>query len=260
MQQFNALLLKEWRESWRSFKLIWIPLVFLLLGVSDPLANYFMDDILQAVGNMPEGFEMIMPELKPADLLVASTGQFQLIGIIVLIAAYIGAFSRERQNGTATLLYVRPISFRALFLSKWIVASIVAVISAVAGYAGSMYYTALLYGTVDGTKFLAMVGTYCVWLIFVMALTIAMSAAFQTAVAATITIVLIPFGLLIDQIIGGFWTVSPWKLPNYGLALITDSVVIGNYWGTLVLVVVLTVTIIVFGIVMSKRSSSKVKI
>ena len=170
MQQFNALLLKEWRDSWRSFKLVWIPLVFLLLGVSDPIMNYFMEDILQAVGNMPEGFEMIMPELKPADLLTASTGQFQLIGIIVLIAAYIGTFSRERQNGTATLLYVRPISFSALFLSKWVVASIVAVISAVAGYAGSMYYTALLYGTVDWAKFFAMVGTYCVWLMFVMAL------------------------------------------------------------------------------------------
>ncbi|MER2129057.1 ABC transporter permease subunit [Solibacillus sp.] len=260
MQQFNALLLKEWRDSWRSFKLIWIPLVFLLLGVSDPLMNYFMDDILQAVGNMPEGFEMIMPELKPVDLLAASTGQFQLIGIIVLIAAYIGTFSRERQNGTATLLYVRPISFRALFLSKWVVASIVAVISAVAGYAGSMYYTALLYGTVDWLKFFAMVGTYCVWLIFVMALTIAMSAAFQTAVAATITIVLIPFGLLIDQLIGSFWEVSPWKLANYGVALVTDSVLMKHYWWTFGFVVVLMVASMMFGIVMSKHNSSKVKI
>lgn len=260
MQQFNALLLKEWRDSWRSLKLIWIPLVFLLLGVSDPLTNYFMKDILQAVGNMPEGFEMIMPELKPVDLLVASTGQFQLIGIIVLIAAYIGSFSRERQNGTATLLYVRPISFGALFLSKWIVASIVAVISAVAGYTGSMYYTALLYGTVDWTKFVTMIGTYCVWLLFVMALTIAMSAAFQTSVAATITIVLVPLGLLIDQIIGGFWTISPWKLANYGLALMTDSIQMTHYWWTFGLIVVLTVVTILFGIVMSKRNRGNVKI
>ena len=64
MQQFNTLLLKEWRESWRSFKFLWIPIVFLLLGVSDPLTNYFMDDILKAVGNMPEGFSMTMPELQ----------------------------------------------------------------------------------------------------------------------------------------------------------------------------------------------------
>ncbi|MCH7323778.1 ABC transporter permease [Solibacillus sp. MA9] len=260
MQQFSALLLKEWRDSWRSFKLLWIPLVFLLLGVSDPLVNYFLDDILQAVGNMPEGYEMMFPELRPVDLLAASTGQFQSIGIIVLIAAYIGTFSRERQNGTATLLYVRPISYSALFFSKWMVASIVAVMSAIAGYTGSMYYTVLLYGTVDWGKFFAMVGTYCVWLLFVMALTVAMSAAFQTAVAATITIMLVPLGLVMDSLIGSFWKVSPWKLSNYGMALLTDSVLMKNYWWTFGLVMVLMLLAIIFGIAMSKRNSGNVKL
>ena len=179
---------------------------------------------------MPEGFSMTMPELQAEDLLKATTGQFQFIGLLVLIAAYIGTFSRERQNGTATLLYVRPISFMALFLSKWLVASVVAVISAIAGFAGSMYYTVLLYGTVEWEKFFAMLATYCVWLLFVMAVTVAMSAAFQTAVAATITIVVIPFGLMIDSVIGSFWKVTPWKLSNYGLALLTDNVVMKTYW------------------------------
>ena len=260
MQQFKALLLKEWRESVRSFKILWIPLVFILLGISDPLVNYFMDDILKAVGNMPEGFAVTMPELQPADLLIASTSQFQMMGLLVLIAAFIGSFSRERQNGTATLIYVRPISFTALFLSKWIVASIVAIISAIAGYAGSMYYTALLYGTIDWTKFLAMLGTYCIWLLFVMAVTIAMSAAFQTAVAATFTIVLISLGLLIDAIIGAFWKVTPWKVAQYGTALLTDSVLMRDYWLTLLVVVLLTVFTIIFGIWVSKKNIRHVKV
>ena len=260
MQQFNALLLKEWRESWRSFKLLWIPLVFLLLGISDPLMNYFMEDILNAVGNMPEGFMMTMPELQPADLLAASTGQFQSIGIIVLIAAYIGVFSRERQNGTATLLYVRPISFSALFLSKWLVASVVAIVSAIAGYAGSVYYTALLYGTVEWSKFLAMLATYSMWLLLVMAVTVAMSAAFQTSIAATIAIILVPIGLFIDLIIGAFWKYTPWKLANYGVALLTDSVLIKNYWTTFGIVGLLTIAMLLFGIFMSKRNMGNVKI
>lgn len=260
MQQFNTLLLKEWRESWRSLKLVWIPLVFILLGISDPLVNYFMDDILKTVGNMPDGFSMTMPEFQPADLLAASTGQFQSIGLIVFIAAYIGTFSRERQNGTATLLYVRPISFTALFFSKWLVASIVAIVSAAAGYAGSMYYTVLLYGSVEWLKFFAMFGTYCVWLLFTMAVVVAMSAAFQTAVAATITIVFIPVGLIIDSLIGAFWSVTPWKLPNYGLALLTDSVLMKNYWSTLLVVVGLMIAVIIVGVVMSKKHIGMVKI
>ena len=260
MQQFKALFLKEWRESVRSFKIVWIPLVFILLGISDPLVNYYMDDILKAVGNMPEGFMMTMPEFQPADLLMASTGQFQSIGLLVLIVAYIGTFSRERQNGTATLIYVRPVSFTAMYVSKWMVASIVAILSAIAGYAGSMYYTALLYGTVDWGKFFAMLGTYCIWLLFVMAVTVAMSAAFKTSIAATVTIIIVPFGMLIDALIGSFWEVTPWKLANYGVALLTDSVLMKTYWFTIVIVAGLTILSIVVGIVMSKKNMHQLKI
>ena len=260
MQQFKALFLKEWRESVRSFKLLWIPLVFILLGISDPIMNYFMEDILKAVGNMPEGFMMTLPEFQPADLLMASTGQFQSIGLLVLIAAYIGIFSRERQNGTATLIYVRPVSFTAMYMSKWMVASIIAMISAIAGYAGSMYYTALLYGTVDWMKFFAMLGTYCLWLLFVMAVTVAMSAAFNTSIAAAVTIVIISLGLFIDSLFGGFWSVTPWKLANYGLALLTDSVLLKTYWLTVLMVVGLTILSIVLGIVMSRRNMRQLKI
>ena len=260
MQQFKALLLKEWRESVRRFKILWIPLVFGLLGISDPLMNYFMEDILQAVGNMPDGFMMTMPEFQPADLLIASTGQFQTIGLLVLITAYIGSVSRERQNGTATLLYVRPMSFTALFFSKWIVASTIAIISAIAGYAGSIYYTALLYGTVDIAKFLAMLGTYCIWLLFVMALTVAMSAAFQTSVAAAVTIILIPVGLLVDTLIGSFWSVTPWKLAKYGTGLLTDNVLMKNYWYTLLVVLILIVIIVGIGIKMSKKNIRYLKV
>lgn len=260
MRQFNILLKKELRDSWRSFKFIWIPLVFLMLGVSDPLVNYFMDDIMTSVGNMPDGFSITMPEMFAPDLLLASTGQFQMIGVIVLIAAYIGTFSRERANGTATLLYVRPIAFTALFFSKWAVASLVAVISALAGYAGSMYYTAILYGTVEVGSFLAMCGTYCMWLLLVMAITVAMSAALKTSIAAALAIVLIPLGSIIDGLIGSFWTVTPWKLAGYGIALLTDSVDLADYWWTLGVTVTFMVAFMIFGIVMSKKQASSVKV
>ncbi|ATP38675.1 ABC transporter permease [Solibacillus sp. R5-41] len=260
MKQFNTLLLKEWRESLRSFKFIWIPIVFVLLGVSDPLLNYFLEDILNAVGNMPDGFAMMMPELQAVDLLAASMGQFQTIGLVVLIAAYIGTFSKERQNGTATLLYVRPISFTAMFLSKWIVASSVAIISATAGYAGSVYYTVLLYGKVDPARFLAMLGTYYTWLLLVMAITVAMSAAFKTPIATAITIILIPIGLFIDAIIGGFWTVTPYKLSTYGMRFIDESVTMPTFWWTLTITVLLMLAFNIIGIYFSKKRASTVKV
>lgn len=260
LTQFSVLLKKEFLECWRSFKFLWIPLVFVFLGVSDPLLNYYLEDILAAVGNMPEGFQMVLPELKPADLLLASTGQFQLIGLIVLITAFIGTISRERQNGTATLLYVRPVSASAMFMSKWVMASIVGIVSASFGYAGSMYYTSILYGTVPVSDFVAMLSTYYVWIVFVMAITVAMSAAFKTGVAAAIAIVIVPIGLLFDSVIGSFWAWTPWKLANYGVEFVAGTVDTGDYRITLIITLVLVVTFMLFGIWSTKRNWQLTKV
>ena len=46
MNQFTTFFKKEWLEMWRSLKFIWVPLVFVILGISDAIMNYFMEDIL----------------------------------------------------------------------------------------------------------------------------------------------------------------------------------------------------------------------
>jgi len=260
VNSLQVLFIKEFRESWRSFKFIWIPLVFLLLGVSDPLMNYFMEDILQAVGNMPEGFQMMFPELQPLDLLMASTGQFQLTGVIVLIAVYISTISRERNSGTATLIYIRPVSSASLFISKWVVAASVAVLSAVLGYAGSIYYTAVLYGSISVQAAFVMIVTYAVWLLFVMSLTVALSAAFSTGLAATIAIIVIPIGGMIDSMIGNFWSISPWKLANYGVLLASDKGLYNDYWKTLAVTICLMIICIIAGVWATRYNRSRTKV
>ncbi|SOC23165.1 ABC-2 type transport system permease protein [Ureibacillus xyleni] len=260
MSQFNVLMGKELRESWRSFKILWIPLVFILLGVSDPILNYYLMDILKAVGEMPEGFQMVMPELSPADILAASTGQFQSIGLIVLIATFVGTISRERQNGTATLLYVRPISHMALFLSKWLVACLVAVISVIAGYAASLYYTVLLYGPVQWDQFIGMLATYLLWICLIMAVTVAMSAAFKTVIAATLTIIMVIGGTIFESLIGSFLSISPWKLPSSALSLLSDYYDRTNFILNLSLSTGLLIFFIVLGIFMCQRNASTTEI
>ena len=70
---------------------------------------------------MPEGSEFLWPEYTGEEIFMSLLGQYQFIGILVIVLAFMGSISGERKTGTATLLYVRPISFRAYFLSKWIV-------------------------------------------------------------------------------------------------------------------------------------------
>lgn len=260
MNEFTVLLKKEWLETVRSYKILWIPLLFILLGVMDPVTTYYMEDILASVGNVPEGFELSFPELSPADVLLSSTGQFQSIGIIVLISAFIGIISRERQNGTATLLYVRPISPASVFLSKWVMASLICISGVTIGYLASMYYTWVLYGTVEVDAFIKMLLTYWVWILFVMAVTVAMSAAFQTGIAATIAITLIPIGLLVDSVIGNFWTYSPWKLVNYGIDLLNGATIDKSYTISLSLTILLIILFLLLGIFATKQNWRTTKV
>lgn len=228
MKQFMTLFVKEMREAARSFKLLWMPLVFVSLGISDPLTNYYMDDIMASVGNLPDGFEIIMPEFTASDILLASTGQFQLIGLAVVVAIFASSISRERQNGTAAFLYARPLSFSAYFLSKYIAATVIVLLCVVSGYAASIYYTTILYEKVDLVNALAMIGVYMLWMLFVLAFTLCMSAMFKTAVAMFSSIIAIVVGVLIDSLIGSFWTFSPFKLSIYAVDFIVHSKEIGR--------------------------------
>ena len=260
MRQFTTFFKKEWLEAWSSFKLIWMPLVFILLGITEPIMNYFMEDILSSVGNLPEGVEMVFPDFTAGDILLATTSQFQSIGVIIFVAIFASAISRERQSGTATLLYVRPITFTSYFMSKWAIASLIGVISVVLGYCSSMYYTYLLYGAVDPMEFIAMVGTYIVWLLFVISFTLAMSAVFVTSVSVTISIIVFPIGLIINSIIGSFWTYTPWKLGEYGAQIVTGEIIWKYYTGSLILTILLMIVCIIFGILMSQKNAYKTKI
>lgn len=260
MNQFRVFLIKELRENLRNFRLLWIPLVFILLGVNDPLINYYLMDIMKVVGGVPEGFEMMLPDYQPEDIIALSMGQFQSIGLIILIAVFVGSISRERQNGTATLIYVRPISYTSFYLSKWIVACLVGFISIVAGFGGSVYYTTILYGQVEWSQFIWMLLTYFVWICLLLAVTIAMSAAFKTAIAATFSYLFILGGLIIDGLIGSFWTYSPWKLSNYSLLLLRNMYDGKDYFITLSISIILLILFIIVGITMSKRNASTTKI
>lgn len=46
---------KELLEQARSFKLLWVPLVFIILGIMQPVSMHLMPLILEQAGNLPEG-------------------------------------------------------------------------------------------------------------------------------------------------------------------------------------------------------------
>ncbi|BBI35255.1 ABC transporter permease [Cohnella abietis] len=184
MNGFRILLHKEWREAVRTAKLIWLPAVFVLLGLLQPISAKFMPEIIASAGNLPEGAIIQLPIPKPGEVLGQALGNFGLIGLLAICLAFMGTISSERRSGTAAWILVKPVSPFAYVASKWVMLIITVGLSFGLGYGGAWYYTNLLIGypNVGDALFSALL-YYC-WLVFVGTIAIAASAWLRSPAAA----------------------------------------------------------------------------
>ena len=261
MKQFNILMQKEWRENIRNYKVYWIPAIFILLGITEPAVNYFLPQILEASGGLPEGAVFEMPTPTPEQILMAVMEQFQTIGIVVLILAYMGTIAGERKSGTATLLYVRPLSFPAYFLSKWATAAVISLGSVWLGFFSGYYYTLLFFGEVEIIKLLQMMGSYSFWILLILTVVLAASAALPNgglAAAAAFAVYLLV--QLADGLFGANWSVSPVKIPQYAAGWLTGNPDNASLWGAIGIAVLMIFILFIFGSWTAQKNKAKTKV
>ena len=257
MNSLSVLLRKEWRENIRNFKLYWIPIVFVIFGVIEPITNHYLPEIMKSVGNLPDGAEFAWPEFQGEDIFVSLMGQYQLIGILVIILAFMGSISGERKTGTATLLYVRPMSFGQYFISKWIVVNAIVLGSVWLGFLAAWYYIGILFNSVAVGEVFAFLGTYSLWLVFAVTVVLALSAWLSTGGTAGLSILILLVFTVIDGILGTYWTVSPWKLSTYAADAFYRSTDQSAQWMSIGVTVALIIVLVFFGMYMSKKNAAK---
>lgn len=261
MNQFYMLMKKEWLENTRNYKTYWIPAIFIFLGILEPTTNYFLPQILESSGGLPEGAVLELPVPHPEQILAAIMEQFQTIGVAVLILAYMGTIAGERKSGTATLLYVRPLSFGTYFLSKWAMASTISLVSVWLGFLAGYYYTFLFFGEVEWIKVLQSVGLYSIWILLIMAIVLVASAlAPNSGFAAAIAFTTYLLMQLVDGLFGLNWTLSPVKIPQYGIAWLTAEPDSGSLWGAIGIAVLIMVLLFAVGSWIAKRNKAKTKV
>lgn len=261
MKQFGILLQKEWRENIRNYKIYWIPAIFILLGITEPAVNYFLPQILEASGGLPEGAVFEFPTLSPEQILMAVMEQFQTIGIVVLILAYMATIAGERKSGTATLLYVRPLSFSAYFMSKWVMAAVISLASVWLGFFSGYYYTRLFFGEVEFTRLLQMMSSYSFWVLLILTIVLAASAALPNGgLAAAVAFAAYVVLQLIDGLFGANWSVSPVKIPQYAAAWLTGSPDNANLWGAIGVAVLMIIILFFFGSWSARKNKAKTKV
>ncbi|CAM4188319.1 ABC transporter permease subunit [Paenibacillus alkaliterrae] len=175
---------KELLELVRSLKLLWVPLVFVLLGVMQPASMYYMPLILEKAGNITEGAVIEIPQPLGSEVLAQTLQQFGTLGLLVLVLVGMSSVSGERNSGAASLILVKPIAVFSFTASKWTALLLLAWGSLSAGYLASWYYTGLLFGDVQASKVLGSLLVFGLWLSFAMTLTLFFSTLLRSSAAA----------------------------------------------------------------------------
>lgn len=261
MNQFGVLLQKEWRENVRNYKVFWIPIVFILFGIIEPVSQYFLPQILETAGNVPEEVVAGFPVPEPEQILVSVMGQYQFMGLLILVLAYMGTVSGERKSGTATLLYVRPLSYPAYFTSKWVMSAMVSLMSVWCGFFAAYYYTWLLFDAVDIVQTLQFITTYSLWILLVISVVLTASAALPSpGLTAAAALILIVFVQIIDGLLGAYWTVSPLKLPAYAAGWLNAAPDSSDFWWSTGITIALIALLIALGIWLSRRNAATAKV
>jgi ABC-2 type transport system permease protein len=167
---------KEMLEMWRSYKWLWVPLVFLLFGIMQPVVSYYMPQILESAGGLPEGAVIEIPLPTAVQVLAETLSQYNTIGLLILVLAIMGIVSGERVSGAAGMILVKPVSFWGYITAKWAGAATLTVVSLAIGMLGAWYYTEQLIGSLSfGSVVLGWL-LFTLWFIFIMAVTVCYSA------------------------------------------------------------------------------------
>ena len=163
----------------------------------------------------------------------------------------------ERKTGKGKRLYVRAISVRAYFLSKWVVINGIVLASVWLGFFAAWYYISILFNNVNAGEVFGFLATYSLWIMFVVTVVLAFSALFSTGVAATLSLLLTFVFQLVDSLIGAYWTISPWKLPQYATSVFSENTDAAGFWWSVCITVIAILVLAFIGVTMSKRNTAK---
>ncbi|MEH7884882.1 ABC transporter permease subunit [Bacillus sp. JJ1609] len=216
MNQWFTLINKELLEMARNYKWIWISVSFILLGVIDPLTTFYMPQILDSVGGLPEGAVIEIPKPSANEVFTMSLGEYQTFGILIIALSTMGMVAGERKSGVAQLILVKPVSHISYISSKWASALLIMLLSLFLGLLASWYYTGVLYDFIPFGDFMSAFSLYGLWIAFVVTIVIFFSSIFiQPGAAGAVSLAIIIIINLIGSTFSHLMQWSPTQLLQY---------------------------------------------
>ncbi|WP_216829696.1 ABC transporter permease [Alkalihalobacterium elongatum] len=254
MRQWWVLFTKELLEMWRNFKWVWLPIVFLLLGMTDPLTSYFMPQILDTVGGLPEGAVIEMPLPSGNEVLLMVTSQLNMLGVLIIVLAFMGTIAGERKSGVTGMVLVKPVPFGSYVTAKWVALLLIGVISLFVGYLAGWYYGSILFDPIPFTLFIQSYLLLAGWYIFILTLTIFFNSIFRIpGLVAFVTLATVIVLSIITNTFERWMTWSPAQLTGNVGSLLMEGRLLPDF-GLTVIVTLILLAVLIYSSIRILRS------
>jgi ABC-2 type transport system permease protein len=142
---FRTLLAKEFREQWRTWKMIVFMAVFLITGIISPVLAKYTPELLKSIPNLPSGLADFIPAPTVADSVVQYLKNTEQFGILLVILLTMGVMAQEKERGTAAMLLTKPVSRSAVILAKWLTGMTILLAGLLVDGLACLAYTVVLF-------------------------------------------------------------------------------------------------------------------
>jgi ABC-2 type transport system permease protein len=252
MSQWLTLLQKEILEMWRNFKWIWVPITFVLLGVTEPLTSYYLPQILDSLGGLPDGTKIDIPIPTASEVLTAGLSQYSTIGVLIIVLSTMSIIAGERKSGVAAMILVKPVSYFSYITSKWAGSLLLVWLSFFIGYLATWYYTGQLFDWVPIGEFFQSFLLYGLWLTVILTITVFFSSMlFAPGMAGFISLAVVLILSIVSGTLSHLLEWSPAQLTSYaGVGLVTGELPEHTFPASIlaatIIIVLLWLSVIIF--------------
>lgn len=169
----------------RDFKVIWLPIVFIFLGATQPVVTYYLPSILEALGG-GQGITIDsgMTNQQGGAVLASTLGsQFDQLGLMILVISTMGIIQSDKGNGMLAFILTRPVAVISYIAGKLVSNYLIAIISVAFGYFTSYSYVNYLFTNVPFSQMINGLFFYLLWVLFIVSFTTLISTILSSQAA-----------------------------------------------------------------------------
>jgi len=228
MTNFAILTKKEFVQMIRDFKIIWFPLVFVFLGITQPVISYYLPSILKAMGgNQGITIDPSFAAQTGGEVLAATLGsQFDQLGVIIIVVSLMGAVQSDKANGMLAFILTRPVSVTQYFGAKLMSHYLFAAAAVTIGYLISYVYVNLLFANVNFIDMIVALLFYLVWVFFIVSFTTMVSTLFNSqGIIALIAIIVLLVGRMLVGISPVLNLINPATMSTHAAEVLITGII-----------------------------------